>query len=284
MTPAPQHDLTVPAQVQGMRPDASGQSARVVPSSDLPRQPAAVQRGGLLLAVQSLLYIITIAVFIITFVAQPFRIPSESMEPSLLVGDFLLVDKQATGPPSHLHLMPSPAIHRGEIVVFHFPVDPKLHLVKRVVGLPGDLVHLRHGRVFVNGAEITEPYAIHLSRQPDLYRDDFPHLATADPDVNSRWWIQMRSLVRDGDLRVPPGSYFVLGDNRDNSDDSRYWGLVPREDIVGQPFVVYFSLRGDAGAAGSTAVASASPTGRDDGFARELRGFARWHRMLHLIR
>ncbi len=284
MTPVPQHDLVTAADAEGAGLPASGPSAQAAATRHTGGPRPAAARGGFLLAIQSLLYIITVAIFIITFVAQPFRIPSESMEPALLVGDFLLVDKQATAPPSHLHLMPTPAIHRGEIIVFHFPVDPKLHLVKRVVALPGDLVHLRHGHVFVNGTGVAEPYAIHLSQRPDLYRDEFPHLATADPDVNSRWWIQMRSLVRDGDLVVPPGSYFVLGDNRDNSDDSRYWGLVPRGDIVGQPFVVYFSLRSGADAAGQAAWASASSTGKDDGFARELRGFARWHRMLHLIR
>lgn len=243
------------------------------------RSPA---RHGSLPALQSLLYLIAIAIFIITFVAQPFRIPSESMEPTLLVGDFLLVDKQAAAPSSGLHLFPPTTITRGEVVVFHYPVDPAMHLVKRVIGLPGDHVRLHRGHVFVNGVELREPYAVYRSRQADAYRDNFPRLQTADPDVDSRWWIRMRTLVEDGQLVIPPDSYFVLGDNRDNSDDSRYWGLVPRGSVVGQPIVVYFSLRSRS---------AASEAGLDGGLPAEhhsvsdaLVNFARWDRVLHRIR
>ena len=199
---------------------------------------ATIHHHSLLHAFQSLLYILVVALFIMTFTAQPFRIPSASMEPTLLVGDFLLVNKEvSTGG------FPALAtIHRGDLIVFHYPVDPAKHLVKRIVGLPGDRLRLRDGRVWIDGEALSEPYAFYRPSAPDSYRDDFPRLGRADPSVDSRWWIQMHSLVRNGELTIPPGSYFVLGDNRNNSDDSRYWGLVPRAAIVGKPFLIYFSL------------------------------------------
>ena len=239
-------------------------------------------RHGSLLAGQSLLYIIVVAIFIITFVAQPFRIPSESMEPTLLVGDFLLVNKQATAPSGRFSPLPPSSIHRGEIVVFRYPVDPSLHLVKRVIAVPGDIVHLHRGRVFVNDRELTEPYAVYRSHQFDPYRDNFPHLQTTDPDVDARWWIRMHTLVQDGQLVIPPDSFFVLGDNRDNSEDSRYWGLVPRSSIVGQPLVVYFSLRERSEAAAQTASPQHHPP--PNSFSSRLLDLARWDRTLHLIR
>ena len=255
------------------------------PAPPLPRQTQAAPplRHGSLLAAQSLFYIIVVAIFIITFIAQPFRIPSESMEPSLLVGDFLLVNKQATAPHSRLPVLPASPIRRGEIIVFHYPVDPAMHLVKRVIGLPGDHIRLRRGRVFVNDLELTEPYAVYRSREVDPYRDNFPRLQTADPDVDSRWWLRMRTLVQDGQLVVPPDSYFVLGDNRDNSEDSRYWGLVPRSSIVGQPIVVYFSLR-DHSEASLDQPPSSHALHRHRSFSSVLVDLARWDRTFHIIR
>lgn len=193
---------------------------------------------------QSLARIITIALFILTFIVQPFRIPSASMERTLLVGDFLLVDKLVYGPPGPWsHLLPYRNIQRGEIVVFYYPVDPSQHVVKRVIGLPGDRLHLASGRVFVNGVALREPYAVYRPARADNYRDNFPQMEEADPAIETRWWIQMRSLVQDGELTVPPGDYFVMGDNRNDSQDSRYWGFVPRAAVEGEPLLVYLSLR-----------------------------------------
>lgn len=197
---------------------------------------------GVLQALQSLLYIMVVALFIITFTVQPFRIPSESMEPTLLVGDFLLVNKEVS-PDLHANAFaPTSRISRGDLIVFHYPVEPSLHLVKRVVGLPGDRIHLRDGHVFVNGSAVPEPYAVYRPSPANNFRDNFPFMATASPGIDSRWWIQMRSAVSNGELVVPPDSYFVLGDNRNDSEDSRYWGFVPRSAIVGKPFLIYFSL------------------------------------------
>ena len=217
---------------------------------------------SLLQAFQSLLTIVVIALFILTFTAQPYRIPSASMEPTLLVGDFLLVNKEVST--SHFSaLAPAGLIRRGDLIVFHFPVHPSLHLVKRVVGLPGDRLRLRDGCVLIDGHALSEPYAFYRPSAAESYRDDFPRMDHADPAVDSRWWVQMHSLVRNGELTIPPDSYFVLGDNRNNSDDSRYWGLVPRAAIVGKPFVIYFSLKEPA---------------------VSLTKLARWERTLRIVR
>ena len=203
--------------------------------------------AGVLGSAQSLLYVLVISLFAITFIVQPIRIPSGSMEPTLLVGDFLLMNKQAvaadrTGPGKWL--LPPVAIRHGDIVVFHDTVeDPSVHLVKRVIGLPGDRIHLLDGVVYRNDVALTEPYAVHRRAPEDTFRDDFPNMNTMDGAVNTNWWIRLRGMVRNGEITVPANSYFVMGDNRNNSEDSRYWGFVPREAIVGKPFLVYFSFR-----------------------------------------
>jgi signal peptidase I len=223
---------------------------------------ATTHHHSLLQAFQSLLTILIVALFIMTFTAQPFRIPSASMEPTLLVGDFLLVNKEVSTS-RFPAFAPASLIQRGDLIVFHYPVDPSLHLVKRVVGLPGDRLRLRDGHVILDDRALTEPYAVFRPSAPDSYRDDFPRMERADSGVDSRWWIQMHSLVTNGELTVPPDSYFVLGDNRNDSEDSRYWGLVPRAAIVGKPFLIYLSLSESAGS---------------------LLHFARWERTLRIIR
>ena len=263
-----------PAEPQAIAPAPAAASQHAVP------------QHGFLQAFQSLLYVITVALFITTFIAQPFRIPSESMVPTLLVGDFLLVDKQVGHEPAFSPFAPVNQIHRGDLVVFHYPVEPSLHLVKRVVGLPGDHLHLENGRVVLNGHALSEPYAIFRPAAADSFRDDFPRFTSADPGVDSRWWIQMRSLVSNGDLIVPPDRYFVLGDNRNDSEDSRYWGLVPTSAIVGKPFVVYFSLNNPNPMPGQS-FAAALPGGArsrtQDASSAAPSGFARWDRALHII-
>jgi signal peptidase I len=202
-----------------------------------------MRHDGPLTAVKSILEIIVCALFVVAFIVQPFRIPSASMEPTLRVGDFLLVDKQSFAPAGILdRLLPPTRIERGDLVVFHYPVDLSLHLVKRVVGVPGDRLRLRQGRVLVNGQPLAEPYAFYSTSLPNGFRDDFPSLLEADPSVDLHWWIELRRATRGGEITVPPGQYFVLGDNRNDSEDSRYWGFVPQRDIVGRPLLVYFSL------------------------------------------
>jgi signal peptidase I len=244
------------------------------------------RKAGILRDLQSLFYIIVIAIFIITFCIQPFRIPSASMEPSLLVGDFLLVNKQDSTPGGDSWVLPATHIHRGEIVVFHYPVHPSMHLVKRVIGVPGDRIRLRAGKVYINGRPLSEPYAMYRPAPADNYRDNFPRLQSADPDVDSRWWIAMHKLIDDGELIVPSGNYFVLGDNRNDSEDSRYWGFVPRDAIVGQPLFIYFSLQqhsGDEIALSGTSHPAAPRRHRSNPLDA-IADFARWSRTLQIVR
>jgi len=182
--------------------------------------------------------------FVITFGLQAFAIPSGSMENTLLIGDHLFVDRISPAPgTSWMPLIPYHQIHRGEIIVFLKPGEPGLHLVKRVVGVPGDRLHLVGGILYVNGTQQSEPYVIHSLGNYDPYRDDFPSVAPGPYDQLTPPWRD--SLVRHtegGDLIVPPNSYFSMGDNRDNSLDSRYWGFVPRENIIGSPLFIYWSF------------------------------------------
>jgi signal peptidase I len=197
-----------------------------------------------LVSLQSLLTTVVIAVFVITFIIQAFQIPSESMESTLLIGDYLLVDKLCYGGSRFLdHILPYRTVHRGDVVVFHYPVHPNEHFVKRVVGVPGDRLRLINREVYVNGSHLQEPYVQHVSTRHDVFRDEFPRLDVSAPGLEGGWWLEMKKLVEDGELIIPEGSYFVLGDNRDDSDDSRYWGFVPRENIVGRPLLIYWSVR-----------------------------------------
>jgi signal peptidase I len=259
-----------------------------LPQATHPHRHHSHHNPTVLTAMQSLFNLIIIAIFIITFCAQPFRIPSESMESTLLVGDFLLVNKQSAAPSADgsASLLPSSAIHRGDIIVFHDPVDSSLHLVKRVIGLPGDHLRLRAGRVFINGHELTEPYAVYRPSPPDNFRDNFPRFQSADPEIDSHWWIRMRSLIENGELIIPTGNYFVMGDNRNDSEDSRYWGFVPREAIVGEPLLVYFSLQqhDDDSAALTQQALAADQRRQHPSRIDSLVDFARWGRTFQVIR
>lgn len=156
------------------------------------------------------------------------------MEGTLMTGDHLLVDKLAYAPHDNLFgkLLPYSNVQRGDIVVFRYPLDIKQDYVKRVIGIPGDRIHLENGVVFRNGAKLAERYVQHIATGPDPYRDNFP-----TPDAARIFPTDLKA----GELVVPPGRYFVMGDNRDNSEDSRYWGFVPRENITGKPLIVYWS-------------------------------------------
>ncbi len=249
-----------------------------VPASPVRHPPAHPDPSGMLPSVQSLLYVLILALFLMTFTVQPIRIPSSSMEPTLLVGDFLLMDKQLDAPGT-TRLLPPSAIARGDIVVFHDPIDdPAIHLVKRVIGLPGDRLHLHNGVVFLNGEPLREPYAIHRAAAPDAYRDDFPSLHTMDATVNPNWWIRLRNLVHEGEITVPPNAYFVMGDNRNNSEDSRYWGFVPQSAVVGKPLVIYFSFRQPGTDESEDRIASLPPVA-----APTHTGIARWDRTFRVV-
>jgi signal peptidase I len=241
--------------------------------------------------VRSLLSIIVIALFALTFILQPFRIPSESMERTLLVGDFLLVNKMIYGPPGlWSHLLPYRQVQRGDIVVFHFPVDPAEHVVKRVIGIPGDRIRMLDGVVYRNGQAVTEPYAVYESAGEDPFRDQFPSGGYTNPGIDPHWWQAMPRDVQSGELIVPAGSYFVMGDNRNHSRDSRYWGFVPRANIVGRPFIIYFSLREPSTTdlpelpRGASAQTSGDKLGHESEAVDKVANFARWDRFLRIVR
>ena len=227
--------------------------------------------------VQAFLTVVIFSIFVITFIVQAFQIPSPSMENTLLIGDFLLVDKlHFAGNGSSKHLLPYGSIKRGDIVVFYYPVDPSQFLVKRVIGLPGDHIRLRDRIVYVNGEPLHESYAIHKQWIPDGYRDNFPNQQGYSRDIDRHWRYDMPLHVSAGELVVPAGHYFVLGDNRDNSLDSRYWGFVPRANIIGRPLVIYLSVRGSEPDASNGKLIHS-------GQMAHLLQLARWNRIFRLV-
>jgi len=158
--------------------------------------------------VETVVIALVIAFLVRTFIVQTFWIPSGSMEPTLQVGDRIMAYKLFYG---------IDKVKRGDIVIFKFPLDPKKDFVKRAIGLPGDVVEIRDKKVYINGKKLIEPYVIHSDRwNVGFPRDEY------------------------GPVKVPPDSLFVLGDNRDSSEDSRYWGYVPKENIIGEVFLIYW--------------------------------------------
>ena len=198
---------------------------------------------------ESICVAVILALFVRTFLVQAFKIPTGSMENNLLIGDHLLVNKFVFAPTmSGLErtLLPIDPIERGDIVVFKYPEEPERDFIKRIIGLPGDVIELRQKRVYINDQRLDESY-VHYLIPPDEH-------AAEDFDVR----------VRYGPVTVPPDMYFMMGDNRDNSQDSRYWGFMPRSYVKGKALFVYFSLGEDAGLSG-------------------LLSGVRWNRILHQI-
>src|SRR5262249_42448502 len=185
---------------------------------------------------------IILLLFGTTTLLQAFIVPTPSMDTTVKVGDHLIVDKLAYAPPGALssRFLPYTEIRRGDIIVFRYLMDIRQNYVKRVMGIPGDHIHLVNKQVYLNGKALTEPYVQHVFPDPDPYRDNFP---TAPPDgpVYDRALEMLRNHVVHGELVVPPDFYFAMGDNRDNSLDSRYWGFVPRENIIGKPLLIFWS-------------------------------------------
>jgi signal peptidase I len=220
--------------------DESGFGPQVLDLSDTGRRSmvATVWDWTRSIAVAFLLFVV-----VRTFLVEAFKIPTSSMENTLLVGDFLLVNKAAYGaeiPGTHLHLPGFEEPRRGDVIVFVPPIDPTKNYVKRVVGVPGDTLQMRDKHLFVNGFPLNEPYVRYIDRNGDAVHPDMRwqsnHLlagpARSYHPTRDNW----------GPLVVPDDDYFVLGDNRDNSEDSRYWGFVSRDAIRGKPWLVYYSF------------------------------------------
>jgi signal peptidase I len=203
-------------------------------------------------AVASICSVLVIGLFILTFLGQNFVIPSGSMEKTLLIGDHLVVDQITLSPPTKwMPLVRYREPRRNDVVVFFKPVADSsgnyLHLVKRLIGVPGDHIHLRNGIVIINGAAQDQPHAVPttLDNHSD-FLDEFPSVApepTGPDGTPEAWAVEFPSHIENGDLVVPPGMYFMMGDNRHNSLDSRYWGFVPRANIVGRPMFNYWSFK-----------------------------------------
>ncbi len=200
--------------------------------------------------VQSLAGVLVTGLFIITFILQAFEIPSSSMENTLLIGDHVFVDRVVYAPPTRWlgPLLPYRNVKRNDIVVFLSPAEAGLFVVKRIIGVPGDRIHLQNGKVYVNGQAQSEPYVIRSRGDYIPYRDNFPSVPPGmGTSITPEWHLLMRSQLQGGELVVPHDSYFAMGDNRDISYDSRYWGFIPRENIIGRPMFIYWSFQTPAG-------------------------------------
>ena len=200
-------------------------------------------------SIASIAGLLAVGLFIVTLNVQAFEIPSSSMENTLLIGDHLFVDRVTLAPKTKwMPLIPYRSIHRGDIVVFLSPAEPGLFLVKRIIGLPGDKIHLENGVVYRNGEKLNEPYAIHSVGNFDPFRDNFPRVAPPEGnDIWVDWQLTMSEHVQEGNIVVPPDTFFAMGDNRDVSRDSRYWGFVPAQNVIGRPMFIYWSFETSAG-------------------------------------
>ena len=223
---------------------------------------------------------IVILLFGTTTLVQAFIVPTPSMDTTVRVGDHLLVDKLSYAPTDSFsrHLLPYVEPKRGDIIVFRSPADLNLTLVKRCMGVPGDRLRIVDKQVYLNGRKLNEPYVRHSSAYIDSYRDNFP--GEPDMQVSEHGKDMLEHHVANGEVRVPPDSYFAMGDNRDNSLDSRYWGFVPRDNITGKPFIIYWSY--DA-----PTEALLNPTISADHFFDLMEHFfskTRWRRTFMLVR
>jgi signal peptidase I len=220
---------------------------------------------------ESIVIAVILALFIRTFVVQAFKIPTGSMEPNLLIGDHLLVNKFVFAPTTSIEkaILPIGTIKRLDVIVFKYPEEPERDFIKRVIGLPGETVELREKKVYVNGTALDEPYA-HFLAPPSGSGGNEYHEVTSF-DVRERY----------GPVTVPPDHFFVMGDNRDNSQDSRYWGFLPRDYIKGKALVIYWSYE-----AGRDEYQDESASATVKGLASVFVHFfsrTRWDRMFHQI-
>jgi signal peptidase I len=219
---------------------------------------------------ESIVIAVILALFVRTFVVQAFKIPTGSMENNLLIGDHLLVNKFVYAPASSVEraVLPIGTISRGDVLVFKYPEQPDRDFIKRVIGLPGETLEVREKKVYINGSPIAEPYAHYLS--PASAGSSLHEVTSSD--VRERY----------GPVTIPPDQYFMMGDNRDNSQDSRYWGFLPRANIKGKALLIYWSYEAERNDYEGEGLGSALKS-----LASVFTHFftrTRWDRMLHQIR
>ena len=234
--------------------------------------------------IASMASILVVGLFIITFCLQAFEIPSSSMENTLLIGDHVFVDRVTPAPKtSWFPIIPYREVHRGDIIVFLSPAEPGLFVVKRIIGVPGDRIHLQDGVVYRNGEAAKEPFVIHSRGDYNPYRDNFPSIAPMDgAGVTPEWHLTMGEHIKNGELVVPPDSYFAMGDNRDVSYDSRWWGFIPKENVVGRPMFIYWSFETPANQYLKTAWSDRIKFIFNVVF--HFFSETRWNRMFHIVR
>lgn len=234
------------------------------PTGDAPAYKKSVAREYL----ESIVVAVILALFIRTYVVQAFKIPTGSMETNLLIGDHLLVNKMVYSPSlGHWEdvLLGKKPIRRGHVIVFKYPDDPSRDFIKRVIGLPGETVEIRDKVVYIDGKPLQEGYTHFL--EPPLRRDD-PEYGLRSEDIRDNW----------GPRQVPPAELFVMGDNRDNSRDSRFWGFLPEDQVKGRALMVYWSYEASREEYHRTGLVEWL---RDTAAAF---GKTRWNRFFHLIR
>ena len=235
---------------------------------------------------ESLLVTVILALFGTSFVVQAFKIPSQSMERTLLVGDHLLVNKFIFGGRGQWYdkFLPYRTLQRGDIIVFKYPYQDHPHFVKRVIGLPGDHLKIVDQQVYINDKPLNEPYVVHdPSSGYDPLNYSFPPVGSQIymSPLQPEWAHEIRKYIQGDELVVPPDRYFAMGDNRDHSLDSRYWGFVDRDAIMGRPFLIYWSVD-----ANSTDYGEISFAQRILGIfdtLMHLPARTRWGRMLHTV-
>ncbi len=234
--------------------------------------------------IASIAAVLVTGLFIITFTLQAFVIPSSSMENTLLIGDHVFVDRMTFAPKSNWigPLIPYRHPKHDDVFVFVSPVEPGLYVVKRVIGVPGDHIRLQDGVVYRNGERLDPPFVIRDGTY-SAYRDNFPTVPATDYDgVNPVWRVAMPSHVENGELVVPPNSIFAMGDNRDVSLDSRFWGFVPFENVIGRPMFIYWSFQQPRDEYTRTSIAE-----RLQFLGTIVLHFfdqTRWSRMFHVVR
>lgn len=234
----------------------------------------------------SLAGVLVVGLFIITFIFQAFEIPTGSMEDTLLVGDHLFVNRVQFAPRTTWigRLLPYREVRDGDVFVFLSPEEQGLYVVKRVMGVPGDRIHLRDGVVYRNGQKLNEPYVIHS--EPNAYNPYAKNFPAIPPDegniVTMDWQLTMKDHIQGDDIVVPPNSYFAMGDNRDESYDSRFWGFVPQENLIGRPMFIYWSFTTSDEQYKKTSVSERVSFVMHVIF--HFFGSTRWNRTLQLVR